>query len=123
MILQGLQEGDRGVENEIRSRQRARNHTHTQAKWNFLVFYGPISDPELHYDSDTKQFTWNAARQSKAPKVLKKTPKYRKICKKCPEIGQRRAESLLEDNKFAYFQLFLDPRGWSTNVGSTRTRE
>jgi hypothetical protein len=89
----------------------------------FLGFSRIMWDLELHYDSDTKQFTWNASRQSKAPKVLKKTPKYPKICKKCPEIGQRRAESLLEDNKFAYFQLLLDPRGWSTNAGSTRTRE
>jgi len=89
----------------------------------FLGFSRIIWNLELRYDSVTKQFTWNGSRQSKAPKVLKRTPRYPKICKKCPEIGQRRAESLLEDNKFAYFQLFLDPGGWSTNVGSTRTRE
>jgi hypothetical protein len=77
----------------------------------------------LHYGSDTKQFTWNAARQSKAPKVLKKTPKYQKYAKNAPEIGQRGAGSLLEDNKFAYFQLFSIPGAWSTNVGSKRTRE
>jgi len=85
-----------------------RQCTHMR-EWEFLGFPWIMGQPELYYEIDTKQFTLNSAQQSKAPKVLKKTPKHPKICKKRPEIGQRRAESLLEDNKFAYFQLFLDP--------------
>ncbi len=92
-----------------------RRNTHFR-EIGFLWFSGIVGDLESHYGSDTKQVTWHAARQSKAPKVLKKAPKDPKLCQNTPEIGQRGAGSLLEGNKARPF-LNLDPIGRSIDFG------
>lgn len=70
-----LREGDRGVIFEFDTCRGARAvNTHTRAVGIFL-FSGSRGGLELYYDIDTKQFTWNTARQSKAPEVPKKAAK------------------------------------------------
>ena len=57
----------------VRDKRAPSIHTHAQI--GFLGFPGSRGGLELYYDIDTKQFTWNTARQSKAPEVPKKAAK------------------------------------------------